>query len=88
MHLSLCARTGGVFGALITSGIDKGSMLLYHPRRSPDLHHKYDVDFKDKCCGIAKMCSLYTQRRPSDNCTAYQQPAWSKPFECLHQVLK
>ena len=72
--------TGGVFGALVKTGIDKGSMLLYHPRRNPDLYQKYDVDFKDKCCGVAKMCKLYNQRRPSDDCAAYQQPAMSKEF--------
>ena len=58
-------------------------MLLYHPRLFPDLHQKYDQDFKDSCCGVANLCSTYKTRRPSDDCSTYIQPAWSKS-RCLH----
>ena len=68
----------GVFGALVKSGADQGTMLLYQPRLFPDLNQKYDQDFKDSCCGVANLCSTYKTRRPSDDCSTYIQPAWSK----------
>ena len=80
INLFLSFRTG-VFGALVKSGAEQGTMLLYHPRRFPDLNQKYDLDFKDSCCGVADLCSLYKERRPSDDCSTYNQPAWCK--SCL-----
>ena len=38
-----------------------------------------DHMFKDTCCGLAQMCSLYYTRRPSHDCTGYQPPVRSEP---------
>ena len=48
-----------------------------------------DHMFKDACCGIAQMCSLYYTRRPSHDCTGYQPPVRSEPValvSCLENI--
>ena len=64
--------------ALLTYGAGRGSMLRYHPLRYPELYNTFDLGFKEACCGVANMASYYYSRRPTDDCSAYQQPALSK----------
>ena len=66
------------FGALITSGIDGGSLLTWNPFTNYQDYLKYDRQLKDACCGIAGLCKMYYERRPSQDCTGYEPPVRSK----------
>ena len=59
------------FGALITEGINGGSLLVID-----DLMESYDEDNflpKSYCCsdGVG-LCDLYYERRPTDNCARFR----------------
>ena len=60
---------------MITSGIDGGSMLS---ALSNDEDFGRDRQMKETCCGIAQLCHLYYERRPSHDCTGYEPPVRSK----------
>ena len=64
-------------GALITSGIDGGSLLTWNPFTNYQDYLKYDRQLKDTCCGIAELCKIYYERRPSQDCTGYEPPVRS-----------
>eukprot|EP00731_Ephydatia_muelleri_P009511 Em0005g97a len=70
-------------GALVTYGAERGTMLRYDPQRYPELYSTYDLRFKEACCGVANMSSLFYARRPTDDCVGYQPPAltwgWGDP---------
>ena len=71
-------------GGLLQYGPNRGTGLRYHPQRYPEMYKRHDLSFKEACCGVANMSSLYYSRRPTDDCSAYQQPALSEP--CSYPV--
>ena len=66
------------WGSLVTTGIRTSSLLLYHPRLYPSQYRRFDKQFRETCCGVANLCGLYQERRPPNNCTGYNPPAWCK----------
>ena len=73
----------GFRGALVTYGAERGTMLRYDPQRYPELYSTYDLRFKEACCGVANMSSLFYARRPTDDCVDYQPPALSESCDYL-----
>ena len=70
IHVDILRSPGA--GSLITSGINGGSTLYVSPDNADDFEH--DRMMKETCCGIAQLCHLYYQRRPSHDCTGYEPP--------------
>ena len=63
-----------MFGALITDPAAGGSLLLFQSRTF-ESYEENNFRPKSYCCsGGVGLCSLYTQRRPSDNCARYRPP--------------
>ena len=49
------------------------NMLRYHPSRHYSKFLKYDHEFRRTCCSVG-LCSLYYERRPTNNCARYRPP--------------
>ncbi|XP_003384557.1 PREDICTED: mucin-like protein [Amphimedon queenslandica] len=58
------------------------NMLRYHPGRDYLKFLKYDHEFRRTCCSVG-LCSLYYERRPTNNCARYRPPrrtwGWGDP---------
>ena len=70
------------WGSLVSTGLRTSSLLLYHPRLYPSLYRRFDKQFRETCCGVANLCGLYLERRPPNNCSGYNPPAWCKFWNC------
>ena len=69
------------FGALLTGTQNGGSLLVsYIPDES--LQQNNRVPQQECCAPGVGLCDLYYERRPSDDCTFYIPPWWSK-YKCL-----
>ena len=63
-----------MFGALITDPAVGGSLLLFENRAFVS-YEENNFRPKSYCCSdVVGLCSLYTERRPSDNCARYRPP--------------
>jgi hypothetical protein len=65
------------WGALIVGHPGGGTPHRYSRFKYGD-HTRSDVIGYDLCCVQSAMCGLYYQKRPSDDCSRYEPPEWSK----------
>ena len=79
------------FGSLLTQSDSSGavgSLLLYHPYFLAEEYTDYDLEFKTRCCYESDLCSLYYERRPTDDCASYRPPRFSRLHNHLLQTLR
>ena len=63
-----------MFGALITHPTNGGSLLLFDTNTFQS-YEENNFRPKSYCCAdLVGLCDLYSERRPSDNCTRYRPP--------------
>ena len=62
-------------------------MLSWHPFINYQEYLKYDKQLKDACCGVAGLCHMYYERRPSQDCTGYTPPARCKHLYLIQNPL-
>lgn len=74
----LCCYSLVNFGALLTSALEGGNLLLFGNGRGLT----EELRFKTTCCAVG-LCDLFYQQRPSDHCFRYFPPrftwGWGDP---------
>ena len=63
-------------GALIVGPNEGGSFWLYNPLFSYQANFLEDLQPYQDCCVNSDRCQLYYTYRPSDDCSAYEPPAF------------
>ena len=63
------------FGALLTSRLEGGNLLLFNNERGLT----EELRFKTTCCTVG-LCDLFYEQRPSDNCRRYRPPRFCKLY--------
>ena len=66
------------WGSLIVGAPYGGAAERYHPDVDQEKNYEWDEKPYKECCGLSKLCHLYYERRPSDDCSAYEPPVWGK----------
>ena len=67
------------FGALLTEGKYGSPLLISNPYfHSRQVYEDDDLNFHRMCCLDADRCDLFHMRRPSDDCSTYRPPRFSK----------
>ena len=74
-------------GALLTSGPDRGSMLLYTPLLYPSESSLYDFALREECCDGPGLCDLFFTRRPSQECSQYDPMTWGKGYKITYVLI-
>ncbi|XP_045193379.2 uncharacterized protein LOC123549396 [Mercenaria mercenaria] len=67
-----CYETGTT--SLLTTIPGAGFLSLYNPLRAAVLYQDQDLEPYRWCCERTDLCDLFMQKRPVDDCTAYEAP--------------
>jgi len=63
-----------MFGSLITDPMIGGSLLLFDERTIESYEENNFIPRSDCCSDSVGLCNLYSERRPSDDCSRYRPP--------------
>ncbi|KAL4219338.1 Mucin-4 [Mactra antiquata] len=80
----MCCYDGTQGYSLLTTLPRAGFLSLHNPRRQSSRYQVQDKNSFRDCCVKTDLCSLFTERRPVDNCVGYKFPTPSFMFGDPH----